>query len=198
MVDESPYDRSLENMRAGRRRKKGKHYEGGGASSSRGSSSGRSRTECKASKAVEPEPVNVVSEQRQRYYRFIEQKSQQFRRMYDEGLERRMTSFQDFKACETASEDNLSETSRKKAKLQGLRVEEPKPVVEKLELRFPPNRFKSLSKNDTRKGAFYIDPEFYDKMRDFKRCEYIVFVDFSNTVQHVVGFNLDFMLEHFS
>uniref|UniRef100_A0A182UVI6 Uncharacterized protein n=1 Tax=Anopheles merus TaxID=30066 RepID=A0A182UVI6_ANOME len=163
------YDRSLENMRAGRRRKKGKHYEGGGASSSRGSSSGRSRTECKGSKVDEPEPVKVVSEQRQRYYRFIEQKSQQFRRMYDEGLERRMTSFQDFKACETASEDNLSETSRKKAKLQGLRVEEPKPVVEKLELRFPPNRFKSLSKNDTRKGAFYIDPEFYDKMRDFKR-----------------------------
>uniref|UniRef100_A0A182KEF2 Uncharacterized protein n=1 Tax=Anopheles christyi TaxID=43041 RepID=A0A182KEF2_9DIPT len=164
------YDRSLENMRAGRR-KKGKHHEVG-AGSSRGSSSGRSRSERKGSRSEEPEEqVKVVSEKRQRYYRFIEEKSQQFRRMYDEGLEQRMTSFQDFKASETASDDNRSETSKRKAKLQGLRLEESKQAVEKLELRFPPNRFKSLSKNDTQKGAFYIDPEFYDKMRDFRRSE---------------------------
>ncbi|XP_050078972.1 uncharacterized protein LOC126565806 [Anopheles maculipalpis] len=161
------YDRSLENMRAGRR-KKGKHGDVG-ASSSRASSSGRSRTELKVSGTKKPADVPVVSEKRQRYYRFIEDKSQQYRRMYDESLQQRMTSFQDFKASETASDDNRSETSRKKAKLQGLRLEEPKPAAEKLELTFPPNRFKSLSKNDTRKGAFYIDPEFYDKMRDFKR-----------------------------
>ncbi|KFB35759.1 hypothetical protein ZHAS_00002662 [Anopheles sinensis] len=81
-----------------------------------------------------------------------------------------MTTFQDFKASETASDDGcMSETSRRKAKLQALQLEEPKPALEKLELRFPPNRFKSLSKSDTRKGAFYIDPEFYDKMRDFKK-----------------------------
>uniref|UniRef100_A0A182P5S6 DUF4200 domain-containing protein n=1 Tax=Anopheles epiroticus TaxID=199890 RepID=A0A182P5S6_9DIPT len=165
------YDRSLENMRAGRRKKGSRHREvGAGTGSSRGSSSGRSRSERReGSEGLEREQVNVVSEKRQRYYRFIEQKSQQFRRMYDEGLEQRMTSFQDFKASETASDDNQSETSRKKAKLQGLRVEEAKPAAEKLELRFPPNRFKSLSKNDTRKGAFYIDPEFDDKMRDFQR-----------------------------
>ncbi|XP_052898004.1 uncharacterized protein LOC128304805 [Anopheles moucheti] len=163
------YDRSLENMRAGRRRKGAKHVDGG-ASSSRASSSGRSRPERKASGSKESTPkAKVVSEKRQRYYRFIEDKSQQYRRMYDESLQQRMTSFQDFKASETASDDNRSETSRKKAKLQGLRLEEPKPAAEKLELTFPPNRFKSLSKNDTRKGAFYIDPEFYDKMRDFKR-----------------------------
>ncbi|XP_035906981.1 uncharacterized protein LOC118509865 [Anopheles stephensi] len=163
------YDRSLENMRAGRR-KKGKRADGS-ASASRASSSGRSRSERKVSGTKEPAEVQkaVVSEKRQRYYRFIEDKSQQYRRMYDESLQQRMTSFQDFKASETASDDNRSETSRKKAKLQGLRLEEPKPAAEKLELTFPPNRFKSLSKSDTRKGAFYIDPEFYDKMRDFKR-----------------------------
>ncbi|XP_053665487.1 uncharacterized protein LOC128714636 [Anopheles marshallii] len=162
------YDRSLENMRAGRRRKGGKHVDAG-PTSSHASSSGRSRSERKASGSKESAPAKVVSEKRQRYYRFIEDKSQQYRRMYDESLQQRMTSFQDFKASETASDDNRSETSRKKAKLQGLRLEEPKPAAEKLELTFPPNRFKSLSKNDTRKGAFYIDPEFYDKMRDFKR-----------------------------
>uniref|UniRef100_A0A182MUF9 Uncharacterized protein n=1 Tax=Anopheles culicifacies TaxID=139723 RepID=A0A182MUF9_9DIPT len=164
------YDRSLENMRAGRRKKS--KYKDTGASSSRASSSGRSCTERKASDSKASPQAKVVSEKRQRYYRFIEDKSQQYRRMYDESLQQRMTSFQDFKASETASDDNRSETSRKKAKLQGLRLEEPKPAAEKLELTFPPNRFKSLSKNDTRKGAFYIDPEFYDKMRDFKRCEY--------------------------
>uniref|UniRef100_A0A182T3D8 Uncharacterized protein n=1 Tax=Anopheles maculatus TaxID=74869 RepID=A0A182T3D8_9DIPT len=163
------YDRSMENMRAGRR-KKGKHGDAGGAaSSSRASSSGRSRSERVASGTKDPAEAKVVSEKRQRYYRFIEDKSQQYRRMYDESLQQRMTSFQDFKASETASDDNRSETSRKKAKLQGLRLDEPKPAAEKLELTFPPNRFKSLSKNDTRKGAFYIDPEFYDKMRDFRR-----------------------------
>uniref|UniRef100_A0A182R3X9 Uncharacterized protein n=1 Tax=Anopheles funestus TaxID=62324 RepID=A0A182R3X9_ANOFN len=162
------YDRSLENMRAGRRRKN-KHVDAG-ANSSRASSSGRSCSDHrKTSASKEPPQKKVVSEKRQRYYRFIEDKSQQYRRMYDESLQQRMTSFQDFKASETASDDNRSETSRKKAKLQGLRLEEPKPTTEKLELTFPPNRFKSLSKNDTRKGAFYIDPEFYDKMRDFKR-----------------------------
>uniref|UniRef100_A0A182VTE0 Uncharacterized protein n=1 Tax=Anopheles minimus TaxID=112268 RepID=A0A182VTE0_9DIPT len=161
------YDRSLENMRAGRRRKS-KHTDAG-ASSSHASSSARSRSERKASGSKDPAQAKVVSEKRKRYYRFIEDKSQQYRRMYDESLQQRMTSFQDFKASETASDDNRSETSRKKAKLQGLRLEEPKPAAEKLELTFPPNRFKSLSKNDTRKGAFYIDPEFYDKMRDFKR-----------------------------
>ncbi|XP_049279578.1 uncharacterized protein LOC125761983 [Anopheles funestus] len=162
------YDRSLENMRAGRRRKN-KHVDAG-ANSSRASSTGRSCSDHrKTSASKEPAQKKVVSEKRQRYYRFIEDKSQQYRRMYDESLQQRMTSFQDFKASETASDDNRSETSRKKAKLQGLRLEEQKPTAEKLELTFPPNRFKSLSKNDTRKGAFYIDPEFYDKMRDFKR-----------------------------
>ncbi|XP_053676366.1 uncharacterized protein LOC128726576 [Anopheles nili] len=168
------YDRSLENMRGGRRRK-GRVSEQGQVSASRGSSGGRTRPERTSEAGEDPHgeaqrAAGDVSEKRQRYYRFIEDKSRQYRRAYDESLQQRMTSFQEFKTSETASDtDARSETSRKKARLQGLRLEEPKAPTERLQLTFPPNRFKSLSKNDTRRGAFYIDPEFYDKMRDFKR-----------------------------
>ncbi|XP_058060514.1 uncharacterized protein LOC131211161 [Anopheles bellator] len=165
------YDRSLENMKAGRRRKSKRYTEPG--ASSRGSSASLPRV-AEHSPDVpdggeEPAKGPLLSEKRTRYYQFIEKKSQQYRKMYDDSLQQRMTSFQDFKASETASDGNLSESSRKKAKLQGLKPVEEKAPVEKLELRFPPNRFKSLSKSDSQKGAFYIDPEFYDKMRDFKR-----------------------------
>ncbi|XP_035777910.1 uncharacterized protein LOC118459012 [Anopheles albimanus] len=177
------YDRSLENMKSGRKRSKGAGRYGsgvpsmvasvaGGAPPSGGSSASDGRTKRRSSPAVLPQSAKVsMSEKRARYYRFIEEKSQQYRRMYDEGLQQRMTSFQDFKASETVatSEDGLSESSRKKAKLQGLKLIEEKPTIERLELKFPPNRFKSLSKSDTQKGAFYIDPEFYDKLRDLKR-----------------------------
>uniref|UniRef100_A0A182J1Z9 Uncharacterized protein n=1 Tax=Anopheles atroparvus TaxID=41427 RepID=A0A182J1Z9_ANOAO len=173
------YDRSLENIRAGRRKKRGagRHGHNPGASSRGSSASVHQRTPQGSSERRSPGTPDerdrstvALSEKRRRYYNFIEQKSHQYRAKYDENLQQRMTTFQDFKANETASDDGcMSETSRRKAKLQALQIEEPKPVLEKLELRFPPNRFKSLSKSDTRKGAFYIDPEFYDKMRDFKK-----------------------------
>ncbi|XP_038114441.1 uncharacterized protein LOC6031413 [Culex quinquefasciatus] len=156
------YDRSEENLKVKKRQQR---LDSG--SDSGDSAQQRRRASSRQSK-LDDQPQ--LSEKRKRYYEFIEEKSREYRRMYDECLQKRMTTFQDFKSSEVPLDDKLSETSRSKSRLQKLKTpEEVKPALELPQLRFPSNRFKSLSKTDGLYGSFYIDPEFLDKTKDLKK-----------------------------
>ncbi|XP_065075827.1 uncharacterized protein LOC135699474 [Ochlerotatus camptorhynchus] len=156
------YDRSEENMRFRKRSGLNRH---GSDSDSVDSSGVRRKT---ASKHSKQDDRQELSDKRKRYYEFIEQKSREYRRLYDECLQQRMTSFQDFKNIDL--DDKLSDTSRSKSRLQKLKSpDEVKEPQERAVLRFPSNRFKSLSRNDGLIGSFYIDPEFHDKTKDLKK-----------------------------
>lgn len=158
------YDRSEENMR---HRKRGGLNRHGSDSDSVDSSGVRKKT---ASKKSEQDDRQELSEKRKRYYEFIEQKSREYRRLYDECLQQRMTSFQDFKNIDV--DDKELDKSRSKSLLQKLKSsDEVKEPQERAVLRFPSNRFKSLSRNDGLVGSFYIDPEFHDKTKDLKKCK---------------------------
>ncbi|EAT39153.1 AAEL009019-PA [Aedes aegypti] len=155
------YDRSEENMK--HRKRSGRHRPGSD-SDSMDSLGVKRRT---ASKQTKEEVKPELSDKRKRYFEFIEQKSLEYRRLYDECLKQRMTSFQDFKNIDL--DDKLSDTSRSKSRLQKLKSpEEVKDPQERAMLRFPSNRFKSLSRSDGLMGSFYIDPEFHDKVKDLK------------------------------
>ncbi|XP_062703462.1 uncharacterized protein LOC109424235 [Aedes albopictus] len=155
------YDRSEENMKY--RKRSGLHRPGSDSDSVDSAGVKKKAASKQSKQEVKPQ----LSDQRKRYFEFIEQKSREYRRLYDECLEQRMTSFQDFKNIDL--DDKLSDTSRSKSRLQKLKSpEEVKDAQEMAMLRFPSNRFKSLSKSDGLMGSFYIDPEFHDKVKDLK------------------------------
>ncbi|XP_055596353.1 uncharacterized protein LOC129746617 [Uranotaenia lowii] len=155
------YDRSEENLKS---KKKSSSKRGYGSESGDSEDSTR-----KVSKKASTRDSTKLSERKQRYYEFIEEKSLEYRRMYDESLQQRMTTFQDFKKIESALDDKISETSRSRSRMQKLKTpEEPSEPSEKAELRFPGQRIKSLTRSDGLMGSFYIDPEFHDKAKNLK------------------------------
>ncbi|XP_058826464.1 uncharacterized protein LOC131686231 [Topomyia yanbarensis] len=130
--------------------------------------SGRSPKETNKSPLKQPDGQPEISEKRKRYHEFIQEKSLEYRRLYDECLQKKLTSFQDFKQLEPTVDD--SDNARSRSRLRQLKVpEEPKDAPERAELKLPFNRFKSLSRSDGLLGAFYIDPDFQDKAKDLKR-----------------------------
>ncbi|XP_055638707.1 uncharacterized protein LOC129776844 [Toxorhynchites rutilus septentrionalis] len=156
------YDRSEENMKCKKR--------SGRQRTDSGSDSGASSATKRQSKQTKTDEMPQCSENRMRYYEFIEEKAREYRKLYDECLQDKLTTFQEFKNKETTSDDKLSDTSRSKSRLGKLKTpEEQEEPVDMAEIRFPSNRFKSLSKSDGLMGSFYIDPEFYEKSKDLKR-----------------------------
>lgn len=162
------YDRSEENMMC--KKRSGRPGIDSGSDSAGSSATKRQLKQPKADEKPH------YSENRMRYYEFIEEKSREYRQLYDECLQDKLTTFQEFKNKETTSDDKFSDTSRSKSRLAKLKTpEEPDESAEKeekAEIRFPSNRFKSLSKSDGLIGSFYIDPEFYEKSKDLKRCKF--------------------------
>ncbi|XP_058447607.1 uncharacterized protein LOC131427993 [Malaya genurostris] len=154
------YDRSEENLKVKKPGGRPKH-----SSDLECSESSKEYIKSPLKKA---EKQQQISEKRKRYHEFIKQKSLEYRKLYDECLQKKLTSFQDFKKFQPSSEDQG--TSRSKSKLPKLPLsDEPKQALEKAVLKLPFNRFKSLSRSDGLLGSFYIDPDFQDKAKDLKR-----------------------------
>ncbi|XP_053697764.1 uncharacterized protein LOC128744635 [Sabethes cyaneus] len=158
------YDRTEENMKIKKQDNRQKLEAGSAGPSATGE-----KKKVPARK-LPPDNKPQISEKRKRYYEFIEGKSREYRRLYDECLQQKMTSFQDFKNLEPTLEDKTTTNARSQVRLPKLKQPEEAPQTpEEAILRFPPNRFKSLVRSDGLLGSFYIDPEFQDKAKDLKK-----------------------------
>ncbi|XP_055544407.1 uncharacterized protein LOC129729680 [Wyeomyia smithii] len=154
------YDRTGENMKTKKqniRQKSDVKSVGGCSTEEKNTTASKNASEAKAH----------TSEKRKRYYELIAEKALEYRQLYDESLQQRMTNFQDFKTLEPTQTTSDVRSQIRLPKLDS--PEEPHQTPEKAELRFPSNRFKSLVRSDGLLGSFYIDPEFQDKAKNLKK-----------------------------